>query len=221
MPIRKLDGGEELVLVELCSCQKLCDMSVIDVITEDSRRVYDKDDLLHTAYTVSTKISEDLADIRRLTGLSSNKICRGVVMHGTSIIQGIYDSMATDIDTLAGKLTRVSDMPYVRKMANPVSITHLDYSTDYPVRSNARFVDWTIAYLGEFGARALINRTDMIKSAFCFSLGTWHDAINIDVYNKEMKNFDDYMTNKIFILDAVYNRYEERDMNQISKSGSL
>ena len=207
-----LGDSDDDELVDICEKLKLYDRNVIDVITEDAQVMYDKERLLHTSYTISKKISEDVSDIRRKTGLSMNKICRGIVMHGASIIHNKYDKMASDIDVIAGRLIRITDMEYVKKMANPISITQLESSTDHPMKSNTRFVDWSITYLTEFGARSLVNKIDMIRSAFCFSLSTWDDAININVYTKEMKNLDDYMTQKIFILDAVYNRYEERQL---------
>ena len=198
----------------------LCDARAIEAIVQDSMKSYGKDELFHLSYRVSAAISDDVARVRRKTGLSESKICRGAVVHGASIIRNLYNDCANRLDELVGKVNDIEDMPYVRRLASQASIATLEHSTDYSILRNNRFADWSIAYLGEFGSKILVNNSDMIRSAFCFSFIRLDGSLNIGLYESEVKNFDRYMRDRVFIFEAINNRYEEH-VNTKAKTCSL
>ena len=218
--LMRLNEVDDLEVMSGWDNRKIYELGVYEAIERVSLKSYTKDELFHLSYKVSAAISDDISNIRRKTELSESKICRGIVAHGASIIQHNYDKIARDFDMFAGKLNNIKEMPYIRRLASNVSVTTFDHSTEYNIKKNTRLVDWAVIYLGEFGGKIFVRKDEMIKSAFCFSLCTMDNSLNIDLYEKEIKNFDDYMTNKLFIFESVYKRYEEEVENPKQKLGS-
>ena len=206
-------------LVSVGDNRKLYELDAIEVIRRDSLKQYAKDDLVHSSCYVSAAISDDVADIRRKTGLSENKIYRGLNIHGASLIQHMYDDKSRKFDELAGKLNRIKAIPYVQKMSSQASSSLLIHSTDYHVKKNARFAEWANSYLSSFGEKMFIVHADMIRAAFCFALSTWENAINRDIYEKEVSNFGDYVDGKLFVFEATYEKYEREYNEPIMRNG--
>jgi len=200
---------DDLELVSDRDKRRLYELDAIEAIKRVSLKSYAKDELVHYSYSLSADVLDDIADIRRNTGLSETKIYRGLNALGASIIQHNYDKCANEFDDLAGKLNRIKGMPYIKTIASQASDTPLVHVTTYPVKKNTRFIKWSSAYLRSFGEKMLINNSDMIRIAFCFSLNTWSDVINGDVYEKEIINFDDFVMNKLLVFKIIYDGYKE------------
>lgn len=209
----KLDDTEkqniEDELVSVGDNRKLYELDAIEVLKRDSSRLYSKDELVHSSCRVSAEILDDVSDIRRTTGLSETKIYRAINIHGSSLIHNKYDDKSRKFDELAGKMCRMKNVPYVRMVASQVSESPLFHSMDYCIKKNMRFVEWASSYIGGFGEKMFIVRADMMRAAFCFSLGTFENAINRDIYEKEVSSFGDYVNGKLFVFESICEKYDE------------
>ena len=220
---RESEGGcYNIRDVDMCTCVYCNDglesidaykLDAIEAIKRDSLKRYAEYNMVHSSCRVSAEILDDVADIRRMTGLPESKIYRGLNMHGASLIQHKYDDKSRKFDELAGKLSRTKDpkLKFARRMASQTSESSLINSMDYRFMKNVRFAEWANSYLSSFGEKMFIVHADMIRAAFCFALSTWENAINRDIYEKEVSNFGDYVDGKLFVFEATYEKYENEN----------
>ena len=204
---------DDLELVSDRDERRLYELNVFEAIKRVSLKTYSKDELFHTSHSVSAEIANDIADIRRKTSWTESKIYRGSVALGSSLIQRSYDKKSKVIDELAGKISRM-DVPYIRREASQENRGTIIHSTNHPMKKNNRFVRWSVIYLDMFGQRTFIVLRDMIRISLCFSLNTWDDAINRDVYEKEIESFEDYINNKLFVFEAICEKYERDNIKE-------
>jgi hypothetical protein len=219
MSIRKLDGGEELVLIDISSNdRRVYELDVYDAINRESGIRRDKEDVVRFKVSLDKHLTNEIDSIGDVVECSEEKIRSALVMHGLSIIQFHFGEAIKEIGRLRIELINCN-ISEIQDKAGSLNETIYERQTNVK-RRNVTIPKEIAGAVNKVCKPMFLDSTTFYQICMAFSLFTRHDMIPLRKkhFEKQVDAFLIHIRSQYILFKGLHNMIEVYHNNEEFKS---